>query len=137
MVSLVLLLRVLSCDQFHPHAAFARLQTCQLTPHLLDGDRARPYQTVKPLAGDLGLMIDTSCTKKDKKCVAKLVDKYEGAGNILICWEHGMLTKIATALGVDDAPEYPDGQFGDIWTLAHDADSVSTQAVEDCPGLGP
>ncbi|KXJ85901.1 putative phosphoglycerate mutase family protein [Microdochium bolleyi] len=102
-----------------------------------NGDRARPFQTVQPLAQDLGLMVDTSCKKKDAKCVAKLVKKYDGLGNILVCWEHGMLTKIADALGADNAPEYPGGRFGDIWTLAHDSDDVTTQAVEDCPGLGP
>ncbi|KAH7024580.1 putative phosphoglycerate mutase family protein [Microdochium trichocladiopsis] len=102
-----------------------------------NGDRARPYETVKPLANDLGLMIDTSCKKKDAKCVAKLVRKYDGIGNILICWEHGILTRIAEALGAENAPEYPGGQFGDIWTLAHDSDDVTTQAMEDCPGLGP
>lgn len=73
-----------------------------------DGSRARPYETVEPLAEDLGLTVDTSCGRDDSDCVADVVDNYTGSGNILICWEHGQLTDILTALGDDDAPTYPD-----------------------------
>ena len=67
-----------------------------------------PLLTVQPLANDLGLSVDTSCTRDDAKCVKKLVKKYGGDGNVLICWEHDNLTGIVEALGGDDAPEYPD-----------------------------
>lgn len=40
--------------------------------------------------------------------MAKVVENYGGAGNILICWEHDALTDIVTALGDDNAPTYPD-----------------------------
>ena len=72
------------------------------------GSRERPLETVEPLAQDLGLTPDTSCTKTDQKCVRDLVRDYNGEGNILICWEHGELTDIVDALGDDNAPEYPD-----------------------------
>lgn len=75
---------------------------------LADGKRDRPYETVLPLAEELGLTVDTSCSKKDTKCVKDLVKDYTGSGNILICWEHKELTKIAEKLGDDDAPTYPD-----------------------------
>jgi len=48
------------------------------------GARIRPYQTVVPLAADLGLTVDTSCDRDDPACVKKKVKNYEGKGNILI-----------------------------------------------------
>ena len=74
----------------------------------VDGKRQRPLDTVKPLAGDLGLEVDTSCDRDDSKCVKDVVDGYEGSGNILICWEHDALTDIVEELGDDDAPKYDD-----------------------------
>lgn len=50
----------------------------------LDGSRKRPFDTVSPLAQDLGLEVDTSCDRNDSKCVKKVVKNYKGAGNILI-----------------------------------------------------
>jgi hypothetical protein len=79
-----------------------------LTILLTGGKRARPLDTVQPLANDLGLTPDTSCDRDDEDCVVDLVNDYDGDGNILICWEHDELTKIAEHLGDDDAPDYPD-----------------------------
>jgi PHP family Zn ribbon phosphoesterase len=79
-------------------------------PFCVDGSRERPYETVEPLAEELGLTVDTSCDKTDEKCVKDAVEAYDGDGNILICWEHDELTKIAEKLGVDDAPDYPDDE---------------------------
>ena len=77
----------------------------------LDGKRQRPLDTVKPLAGDLGLEVDTSCDRDDAKCVKKVVDKYDGKGNILICWEHDALKDIAEELGAKDVDDYPDESY--------------------------
>ncbi|KAG0014367.1 hypothetical protein BGZ81_000495 [Podila clonocystis] len=73
-----------------------------------DGSRARPYLTVKPLANDLGLTVDTECDRNDPTCVKEAVGKFTGSGNILISWQHGALTDIAETLGDDTPPEYPD-----------------------------
>lgn len=53
-------------------------------PQTKDGKRKRPYDTVEPVAKDLGLTVDTSCGRDDAKCVKKVVNKYKGPGNILI-----------------------------------------------------
>lgn len=50
----------------------------------LGGKRQRPLDTVKPLAADLGLSVDTSCDRDDPKCVKKAVKNFRGNGNILI-----------------------------------------------------
>ncbi|KAG0352185.1 hypothetical protein BG005_008355 [Podila minutissima] len=101
-----------------------------------DGSRARPYLTVKPLAKDLGLTVDTKCDRNDPKCVKKAVGKYKGSGNILISWQHDALTDIAETLGDKTPPKYPDDVYGQIWSdLAPYAD-VKTIAKENCPGLG-
>ncbi|KAG0335516.1 hypothetical protein BG000_007461 [Podila horticola] len=103
---------------------------------LVHGSRARPYLTVKPLADDLNLTVDTKCDRDDPNCVKKAVGKYTGSGNILICWEHKALTDIAEALGDDTPPTYPGDVFGQIWTDLAPYDDVTTITEENCPGLG-
>ncbi|KAJ5279862.1 hypothetical protein N7478_005234 [Penicillium angulare] len=100
-----------------------------------DGSRQRPYDTVEPLAGDLGLTVDTSCDRDDPSCVKDVVDGYTGSGNILICWEHDALTDIVDKLGDDDAPDYPDDSFKIIWTDPSPYDDITSKTSENCPGL--
>jgi hypothetical protein len=61
---------------------------------VLDGKRERPYDTVLPVATDLGLTVDTSCDRDDSKCVKKAVKNYSGSGNILI-WYVLNLTSVS------------------------------------------
>ena len=61
-----------------------RRQISNYISFFLDGKRQRPYDTVKPLADDLGLAVDTSCDRDDSGCVADFVEDYSGDGNILI-----------------------------------------------------
>lgn len=62
-----------------------------------DGSRQRPYDTVAPLAGDLGIPVDTSCDRDDSDCVSDAVEDYRGSGNILI-W-YGPLAAAMSAPG--------------------------------------
>jgi hypothetical protein len=82
-----------------------------VTDYSTGGKRQRPYDTVEPLAEDLGLTVDTSCGRDDSSCVKDVVKNYTGSGNILICWEHSALTDIVEELGDDDAPDYPDDRY--------------------------
>ncbi|KAJ5964998.1 uncharacterized protein N7479_004874 [Penicillium vulpinum] len=102
-----------------------------------NGKRARPYDTVKPLADDLGLEVDISCDRDDPGCVKQVVDKYDGKGltNILICWEHDAITDIMETMGLDDAPQYPDDRYDLIWTLPAPYDEITEESSEHCPGL--
>lgn len=52
------------------------------------GKRKRPYDTVLPLANALGISVDTSCDRDDHECVARVVENYEGPGDILIWYVH-------------------------------------------------
>ncbi|KAJ5691886.1 hypothetical protein N7462_001309 [Penicillium macrosclerotiorum] len=100
-----------------------------------DGSRQRPYDTVKPLADDLGLTVDTSCDRDDPGCVKDVVDDYSGSGNILICWEHDALHDIVKKLGDDDAPDYPDDRYDIIWTDPSPYDDITSETSENCAGL--
>ncbi|KAF2971405.1 hypothetical protein GQX73_g2136 [Xylaria multiplex] len=100
-----------------------------------NGKRTRPYLTVKPVADDLGLTVDTSCDRDDEKCVKKAVENYDGDGNILICWEHNQLNNLAEELGAMDVSNYPDDSYDLIWTQPYDYDEITAVTSESCPGL--
>ncbi|KFG79890.1 putative phosphoglycerate mutase family protein [Metarhizium anisopliae] len=100
-----------------------------------DGSRKRPFDTVSPLAQDLGLKVDTSCDRNDSKCVKKVVKNYKGAGNILICWEHKALRDIAEALGADNVKDYPKKRFDEIWIDPYPYSEITDIVSENCPGL--
>jgi hypothetical protein len=85
-----------------------------------DGKEDRPYLTVKPLAESLeqygvpfNFTIDRDHVDKVKDAVHDYIkgkgkDEFQGSeGNVLICWEHDTLEKIAAVLGVEQVPEYP------------------------------
>ncbi|KJZ77666.1 hypothetical protein HIM_02843 [Hirsutella minnesotensis 3608] len=100
-----------------------------------NGKRQRPFQTVAPLASDLGLEVDTSCGKNDIDCVVDAIEEYDGEGNILICWEHKRLKEIAKALGARHVEKYPKWSFDLIWVDPYPYDRIVDIISEDCPGL--
>ncbi|RDW85142.1 hypothetical protein BP6252_02732 [Coleophoma cylindrospora] len=107
-----------------------------------DGSRARPYETVLPLSKALDLQIDKDISRDDVGDAAKKALAYQGPGNVLICWEHGELAKIAQALGVtgftgrpDCQVVYPDDRFDLIWTVSEPYTEISQVESEDVPGL--
>ncbi|GAA5824793.1 hypothetical protein JCM11251_005344 [Rhodosporidiobolus azoricus] len=98
--------------------------------------RMRPYLTVKALAADLGLKVDTDCEVDDAKCVRKKIRKYVekgGKGEVVICWKHSMLHVIAHELGAPKTEPYPDDRFDIIWTLHKN--NIIKKESEQCPGI--
>lgn len=93
----------------------------------------RPYNTTLPLAESLGLQIETRCDYDDPKCAAAEARRYNGEGNILIAWEHGMLRHVSEALGAD-APHYSGEHFDLIYNQPYPYDRVEVTS-ENCPGL--
>ncbi len=79
-----------------------------LTLHYLfaaaDSDEShRPRLTITPLANALGLPINDTYKDKDYQKLAReiLREPQYNHTNILICWHHGEILDLATALGVD------------------------------------
>ena len=72
----------------------------------------RPKLTIKPLSKALGLDINTDF--KDDE-YAKLADELHSGRyndkNILVCWHHGKIPELLTALGADPQKLLPNGKW--------------------------
>jgi hypothetical protein len=113
----------------------------------LDGSRARPSETVEPLAQDLGLKVDTSVSRNDYEGAAAAVKAYSGPGNVLVCWEHGELALIVEAVGAKKFAKnsgwdgdhhkikYPGDRFDLIWVVPAPYDVITEVKSESIPGL--
>ncbi|KIY02139.1 uncharacterized protein Z520_02277 [Fonsecaea multimorphosa CBS 102226] len=110
-----------------------------------DGKETRPFLTVQPLAESLkqyNVPFNSHIERDHVDKVADAVHKYikgegdyVGKGNVLICWEHQTLEKIAKAIGVEDAPEYPGDRFDLIWTIKAPYNKIDSITSENVPGL--
>ncbi|UZJ55162.1 hypothetical protein CBS101457_004482 [Exobasidium rhododendri] len=100
-----------------------------------DGSRERPFETVSPLAADLGLTIDHHCDRDDTDCATSSIDDYAqaNAGNILVCWEHDALSDIGDALGGKFT--YPSADYNLIYEIVQKDLTSNSPFSEDCPGL--
>jgi len=98
-----------------------------------DGSRGRPSETIEPLAASLGLEPDLSISRDDVKGAADAAKAYPGPGNVLVCWEHGQLAKIAEALGVKGQVEYPGDRFDLIWKVEKPYKEIESTTSEDTP----
>lgn len=54
---------------------------------------------------------------------------------MLICWEHGVLSKIVEKLGVKDSVKYPSDRFDIIWSVKKPYDTLDLVGSESIPGL--
>ena len=99
-----------------------------------DGRQGRAYDTLRPLADDLGLTVDIDHERDEIDAVVAKIKGYKGQGNVLVCWEHRRLTNIAAALGVHDPPRYPKDRFDLIWTCEEPYGTIS-ESKQMCPGL--
>ncbi|KAJ5973788.1 hypothetical protein N7481_010998 [Penicillium waksmanii] len=99
------------------------------------GKHSRPFETVRPLAKDLGLRVDTHCSRKSGACVADAIRDYDGPGNILISWRHGTISDIQWFLGSEYPLEYPYDRYDLIWTFPYPYDVITEVRAEHCPGI--
>ena len=89
----------------------------------------RPRLTIEPLAAAIGLAINDKHADKDYQKVADDIlqnTKYDQQ-NILICWHHGEILDLATALGATSLPSssnwppsWPSHVFGWVLQLCYD-----------------
>lgn len=94
---------------------------------------------MKPLARSLPLVPDTSREREETGQVAADILEYlntDGAGDVLICWEHKRLRDIATAFGVKKAPDYDSDRYDLLWKLEapYHALHVTSYSIADSPG---
>lgn len=103
----------------------------------------RSRLTIEPLAKAIGVNINAKHKDKDYQKVADDIlqnSKYNNS-NILICWHHGEILDLATALGVDasklppqsnwPAPPWPGEVFGWLLQLRYDdnGDVLGSQTI--------
>jgi hypothetical protein len=97
----------------------------------------RPVETITPLAHALGLPIDDKHADDDYAKVASDVlthSKYAGK-LVLICWHHGKIPALTTALGgVPPMAKWPGAVFDRVWRIDDPAASAATGlAVANLP----
>jgi hypothetical protein len=83
------------------------------------GEGLRTRQTVTPLAARLGLPVNTEFGKGEETALAREVASRSEP--TLICWRHGELPVIATALAavaLTPPTSWPEDCFDLVWTLA-------------------
>ncbi|MFE7525656.1 hypothetical protein ACFU7Y_08020 [Kitasatospora sp. NPDC057542] len=82
------------------------------------GGAHRMRQTVTPLAGRLGLTVDTAYAESQESALAG--SALAGAQPVLICWEHSRIPRIVEALGAADSgvpAAWPD-RFDLVWVFS-------------------
>jgi hypothetical protein len=89
--------------------------------------------------------VNTQIHRDDAEGVALAVKRYNGSGNILICWEHSQMTNISSAIGVTGYAEnsgwagipveYPHKRFDLIWEVPPPYTKIKTVQSEQVPGL--
>jgi hypothetical protein len=99
----------------------------------------RPVETVTPLAKALGLTIDDKHADDDYQTVATDVlthPKYAGK-LVLICWHHGKIPDLATALGgVPPTTHWKGHVFDRVWKIDYPAGGpVTGLPVTDIPQM--
>ena len=94
---------------------------------------SRMFQTVTPFAVKYNLTINSKYSVDDYSDVANSVLKKNGT--VLMVWSHSEIAGLASALGVEDAPNWDDTDFDGIWTITYAAGkALLTMDVE---GLNP
>jgi phosphohistidine phosphatase SixA len=82
----------------------------------------RPVETITPLANSLGMKINSSFADADYLALANsLLNTATYAGQlVLICWHHGKIPKLATALGVTPPLDpWPSDVFDRVWQITY------------------
>lgn len=87
----------------------------------------RPRLTLEPLAKTLGLKVDCRFKNKNARDLADEIQSHDHGKAILICWHHGQIPEVVSALGADPGKllpggKWPDNQFAWVLELRYDHD---------------
>lgn len=106
------------------------------------GKSDRPDLTITPLSHAINVAIDAKHKDKDYAKVADDIlqnSKYDNS-NVLVCWHHGEILDLATALGVDGSTlpkasnwpsTWPGGEYGWLLQVCYDGNGnlIDTQTL--------
>jgi len=81
----------------------------------------RPVETITPLSAALNLTYDDKHADDDYAKVASniLTDSKYAGKVVLVCWHHGNIPNLATALGVSGPPAWPGSVFDRVWVISY------------------
>jgi|HubBroStandDraft_3_1064219.scaffolds.fasta_scaffold549285_1 hypothetical protein len=87
----------------------------------------RPVETITPLSAALNLTYDDKHADADYAKVASdiLTDSKYAGKVVLVCWHHGNIPNLATALGVTDPPAWPGSVFDRVWVISYSDGTAS------------
>ncbi|MDD5432037.1 MAG: flagellar basal body-associated protein FliL [Candidatus Omnitrophica bacterium] len=71
----------------------------------------RPRLTIEPLSKALGMKIESRFQDDDFAKLAQEIKDYPHGQNLLICWHHGKIPGLLSALGADPTKLLPDGKW--------------------------
>lgn len=98
----------------------------------------RPVETITPLAQALGLRIDAKHEDDDFEKVAQDIltnSKYAGK-LILICWHHGKIPELTTALGaIPPCSPWPGDVFDRVWKIDYPGGSQGGLPAQNIPQM--
>jgi hypothetical protein len=94
---------------------------------------ARMYQTIVPFAVKYNLNVNTKYDVEDTKDLAQ--DILKRKGTVLIVWEHKHIDNILKALGIKDAPKWPDDDYDSIWIVSFQ--NGRAELKKDREGINP
>ncbi len=94
---------------------------------------SRMFQTISPFAIKYNLPINSKYSADENEKITKHVFKKDGL--VLMVWEHSAIQALAGALGVNDAPKWPEKDFDSIWIINYqDGKAMLTM---DNEGINP
>ncbi len=93
----------------------------------------RPRLTIEPLSKSLGMKIESRFQDDDFAKLAQEIQDQPHGQNLLICWHHGKIPGLLSALGADPARLLPGGKwpgevFGWVMQLRYDENGKLSDA---------
>jgi hypothetical protein len=79
----------------------------------------RPVETITPLSAALNLTYNDKHSDSDyAKVASDILTHSPYAGQVvLVCWHHGNISALATALGVSNPPKWAGSVFDRVWSI--------------------